>query len=291
MIVQLLVVGIIMGAIYGLIGLGYSIIYRASGVMNMAQGEFITLGAFVGLTLYRTLGLPYAVALILTIVFMFVFGFALEKGAISLFEKRGVKGIYMMMITLGIQRTLNGTEQAIWTGNSFGFPSVFPEKTINVLGVALTPEKILCFFLAAIGMLLVHLFLTKTKLGKSCRASAMDPIASEACGINVNTSNAITWAIAATVAAVAGMQLGPIYGVSIALGTKISNKGSSASTVGGFGNIYGAMLGGILIGMVESLVGGYVNAAMKDMVAYLVLFLMLAIRPTGILNEKAIRDV
>ena len=123
------------------------------------------------------------------------------------------------------------------------------------------------------------------------RACASDALAAEACGINVVNSNAIVWGLASASAAICGMMLGPIYGAAITLGGKVGTKGMASSVSGGFGNIYGAMVGGLLLGMVESFVGGYVNSTMKDMVAYLLLFLMLCVRPTGLFNEQAIRDV
>lgn len=291
MLLSVIVAGVIMGAIYGMVGLGYSIIFRASGIMNLAQGEFITLAAFIGLTLYENVGLPFWLALILTMLILFAYGALLQLGVISKLNARGVKGIYMILITLGISNIMNGADELIFGAQSRGFDPIFKTSSIAILGAHTTPERIMCFILSAIAMLVIHIFLTKTKLGIGTRACAMDPIAAEACGIDTVKSNAIVWAIAASVAAMCGMMLGPIYSVGLSLGASVSTKGMASSVSGGFGNIYGAMVGGMLLGVVESFVGGYVNATMRDMIAYLLLFLILAVRPTGIFNEQAVRDV
>lgn len=270
-----------MGAIYGMVGLGYSIIFRASGIMNLAQGEMVTLASLIGVTLYQTLGLSFWLSLVLTMVIMFLFGALLQVGIVSRFNERGVKGIYMVLVTLGLSKIMNGSCELIFGANPVRFPPIFSVSTVKVLGTVITPERILSFFLSALAMLAIHLFLTRTKTG----------IATRACGINVVNSNAIVWGLASASAAICGMMLGPIYGAAITLGGKVGTKGMASSVSGGFGNIYGAMVGGLLLGMIESFVGGYVNSTMKDMVAYLLLFLMLCVRPTGLFNEQAIRDV
>lgn len=291
MLVSIIIAGLVMGAIYGMVGLGYSIIFRASGIMNLAQSEMVTLASLIGVTLYQALGLPFWLSLALTMVIMFLFGALLQVGIVSRFNERGVKGIYMVLVTLGLSKIMNGSCELIFGANPVRFPPIFSVSTVKVLGTIITPERILSFFLSALAMLAIHLFLTRAKTGIATRACASDALAAEACGINVVNSNAIVWGLASASAAICSMMLGPIYGAAITLGGKVGTKGMASSVSGGFGNIYGAMVGGLLLGMVESFVGGYVNSTMKDMVAYLLLFLMLCVRPTGLFNEQAIRDV
>lgn len=291
MLQSLILVGLIMGSIYGLVGLGYSIIYRASGIMNLAQGEMITLAAFLGYTLYAVLKLPYWAALCLTLIIMFGFGYLLQVLLIGPYQKLGVKGIMIILCTFSASNIMNSGCNLIWDANSKGFPSIFSKTTVQIMGAYLPPEKIMCFFLALASMLGMHLFMTRTKMGIGMRACSMDSMAAEACGIDVRKSQCLTWALASTVSGICGMLLGPIYGVSLTLGAMISPKGFASSVAGGFGNMYGAMIGGILVGLAESLVSGYVGSTWKDMVAYLLLFLILIVRPTGILNDQAVRDV
>lgn len=263
MLVSIIIAGLVMGAIYGMVGLGYSIIFRASGIMNLAQSEMVTLASLIGVTLYQALGLPFWLSLALTMVIMFLFGALLQVGIVSRFNERGVKGIYMVLVTLGLSKIMNGSCELIFGANPVRFPPIFSVSTVKVLGTIITPERILSFFLSALAMLAIHLFLTRTKTGIATRACASDALAAEACGINVVNSNAIVWGLASASAAICGMMLGPIYGAAITLGGKVGTKGMASSVSGGFGNIYGAMVGGLLLGMVESFVGGYVNSTMK----------------------------
>ena len=212
MLVSIIIAGLVMGAIYGMVGLGYSIIFRASGIMNLAQSEMVTLASLIGVTLYQTLGLSFWLSLVLTMVIMFLFGALLQVGIVSRFNERGVKGIYMVLVTLGLSKIMNGSCELIFGANPVRFPPIFSVSTVKVLGTVITPERILSFFLSALAMLAIHLFLTRTKTGIATRACASDALAAEACGINVVNSNAIVWGLASASAAICGMMLGPIYG-------------------------------------------------------------------------------
>ena len=291
MLKSLIIVGIIMGCIYGLIGLGYSVIYKASGIMNLAQGEMITMAAYLGYTFTTVMGMPYWIGLILTLIVMFFYGVFIQSGVVANYQKRGVTGVYMILITFGLSRVMNGAEAVIFGSNPREFSSIFNTSSIAILGARLPPERIMCLFLAVFAMLGVHLFMTRTRTGVGMQACAMHPKAAEACGINVVRSNAITWGLASLVAGLCGMMLGPTYGLTLTLGAGLSQMGFASSVSGGMGNIYGAIIGGIIIGLVESLVGGYMSPMMKSLVAYIVLFVILAVRPTGLFNETAVRDV
>ena len=170
MLVSIIIAGLVMGAIYGMVGLGYSIIFRASGIMNLAQSEMVTLASLIGVTLYQALGLPFWLSLALTMVIMFLFGALLQVGIVSRFNERGVKGIYMVLVTLGLSKIMNGSCELIFGANPVRFPPIFSVSTVKVLGTIITPERILSFFLSALAMLAIHLFLTRTKTGTGRRS-------------------------------------------------------------------------------------------------------------------------
>ena len=130
-----------------------------------------------------------------------------------------------------------------------------------------------------VSMVVLHLFMNKTKLGTAMRASSMDSMAAESCGINVSLTTGITWGVSAMLAAMAGILIGPMYGVYSFLGANLGNKGFAGAIAGGYGNMYGAI------------VGGYVSSAYKNLIAYVALLLFLCIKPTGLFNERAIQDV
>ena len=277
--------GVMLGCIYGLI-------YKASGLMSFVQGDMLTLGAFLGLTFYSILGLPYWLSLLLTMLCAFAFGMLLEKGVIRRLLNKKVMPIYVVLATIAISYILQNGSQLIWGTWTLNFPSVFKASTVKLFGLlAVQPEVILCLIQSMVSMVVLHLFMNKTKLGTTMRASSMDSMAAESCGINVSLTTGITWGVSAMLAAMAGILIGPMYGVYSSLGANLGNKGFAGAIAGGYGNMYGAIVGGILLGLLEILVSGYVSSAYKNLIAYVALLLFLCIKPTGLFNERAIQDV
>ena len=291
MLIQLVISGLALGSVYSLIAMGYSLIYKASGLMTFVQGDILTIGAFLGLTFYRFLELPYIISVILTMAVSFAIGFILEKGIIRKLLNKNVMAVYIVLATIALSYVFQNGAQAIWGSKNEYFPTVFSTDSIEVFGVNVQPEVLLCVGASAACMVGLHFFMTKTRIGTSMRAAAMDSVAAESCGINVSLNTGITWGISAGIAAIAGIFIGPMYGVYVMLGSKIGSKGFAGAVMGGYGNMYGAMVGGLLLGMLETLIAGYISSDLKNMFAYMVLILFLFIKPTGIFNEQAINDV
>ena len=287
----ILVNGIIIGAIYGLIALGYSLIYKASGLMSFVQGDMITLGAYLGLTFYRVLGLPIYISLLLTFICSFLVGIILEKGVIRVLLKKNVIPIYIVLATIAISYIIQNSAQAAYGSATQWFPQIFSRSTLKIFGVTAQTEAYVCLVVSLVLMLALHLFMTKTRFGTAMRGAAMDPLAAESCGVNTSLSTGITWGLSAGIASIAGMLLGPMYGVYTLLGATIGRKGFAGAVIGGYGNMYGAMLGGMILGLLETFAAGYWSGTYKNLIAYTVLLLFLFIRPTGIFNERAIQDV
>lgn len=291
MFIQLVITGLALGSIYSLIAMGYSLIYKASGLMTFVQGDILTIGAFLGLTFYRFLKLPYIISVLLTMVVTFLLGFLLEKGVIRKLLNKNVLGIYIVLATIAVSYIVQNGAQAIWSSKVEYFPSVFSTDSIKIFGVGVQPESLLCVGASVLCMVLLHIFMTKTRMGTSMRAAAMDSMAAESCGINVSLNTGVTWGIASGIAAIAGIFIGPMYGVYVTLGSKIGGKGFAGAVMGGYGNMYGAMVGGLLLGFVETFVAGYISSDFKNMFAYIILIVFLFVKPTGIFNEQAIQDV
>ena len=253
--------GVMLGCIYGLIALGYGLIYKASGLMSFVQGDMLTLGAF--------LGLPYWLSLLLTMLCAFAFGMLLEKGVIRRLLNKKVMPIYVVLATIAISYILQNGSQLIWGTWTLNFPSVFKVSTVKLFGLlAVQPEVILCLILSMVSMVVLHLFMNKAKLGTAMRTSSMDSMAAESCSINVSLTTGITWGVSAMLAAMAGILIGPMYGVYSSLGANLGNKGFAGA-----------------------IAGGYVSSAYKNLIAYVALLLFLCIKPTGMFNERAIQDV
>ena len=290
MYLTLLISGLVIGSIYGLIALGYSMIYKSSGLLSFVQGDILTIGAFLGLTFYSYMGLPFVVSLLLTVAIAVAFGFALEKGVIRPLLNKNVMTVYIVLATIAISYIMQNGAMVAWGSITLNFPQIFSVGTVKLGNIRVQPEAIMCIVLGLLCMLMLHFYMTKTKLGTSMRAASMDAMAAESCGIDVSLSTGLSWGISAGLAAVAGMLIGPIYGVYTTLGAVIGRKGFAGAVIGGYGNMYGAMVGGIILGLVETFSASLVSSTYKNLIAYCLLLLFLLLKPTGIFNEKAVKD-
>ena len=290
MLLQILISGLVIGSIYGLIALGYSLIYKASGLMSFMQGDLLTVGAFLGWTFFGVWHIPFAVSLILVVLLVFLLGYLLEKGVISRLVRKGVLPIYTILATIAISYILQNGSMVIFGSDMKGYPQIFSTPYITIFGRQFQAEAIVCIVASLLLMVAFSFFMNKTSLGTSMRASAMDPMAARACGIDVSFATGLSWAIAAGIAAFAGMLIGPVYGVYTTLGAVIGRKGFSSAVIGGFGNMAGAIVGGLLLGVVETFLSAYISSAYKDMIAYALLLVFLFVKPTGLFNERAIAD-
>lgn len=290
MFVQLLISALLSGSIYGLIALGYSLIYRASGIMNLAQGDLMCLGGFLGYTFFSVLKLPFLVSLVLTVVCCFIIGCILEKFVIRPIFKRSTTTSVIILATVAVSYIIQSLEIVGWGAAPLSMPSFPKTSTVTIFGVIYQTESLLCIAIAIIFMLSIHFFMKKSRFGIAMRAAAMDPLAAGSCGINVNSTTRITWAISTTVAGLAGMMVGPLYGVTTTLGTAMSAKGFASAVVGGYGDMYGAILGGGVLAGLETFSAGYISSAMKQLIAYVTVLLILFVKPRGLMNAEAVQD-
>ena len=287
MFLQLLVGGIAVGCIYALIGLGYSLIYSASGLMSFVQGEIFMLGAYVAFTIYVGFKIPFIFAVFIAIAIMFVFGMLMERSMISPLLKRGAGQIHIVIATIGLSIFLKNFAMIVWGTDVKNFPSVFGEFPYQIGVVSISPQQLVIMLVTIVCMILLHLFMNKTRMGTSLRAAAQDPMAAGVVGINVPFTVGMAWALAAVLSAIAGILLAPIYGVYPKMGAILSTKGFAAAVLGGYGNMYGAIIGGLIVGVVETMAAGYLSSSFKDIISFGVLIVVLFVMPHGILKVKA----
>ena len=271
MFLQLLVGGIAVGCIYALIGLGYSLIYSASGLMSFVQGEIFMLGAYVAFTIYVGCKIPFIFAVFIAIAIMFVFGMLMERSMISPLLKRGAGQIHIVIATIGLSIFLKNFAMIVWGTDVKNFPSVFGEFPYQIGVVSISPQQLVIMLVTIVCMILLHLFMNKTRMGTSLRAAAQDPMAAGVVGINVPFTVGMAWALAAVLSAIAGILLAPIYGVYPKMGAILSTKGFAAAVLGGYGNMYGAIIGGLIVGVVETMAAGYLSSSFKDIISFGVL--------------------
>ena len=290
MFTRLLIAALVAGSIYGLIALGYSLIYRASGIMNLAQGDLMCLGGFLGYTFYSKLELPFLIALTLTIFCCFIVGFILEKIVIRPIFQKSTTTSVIILATVAVSYIIQSLEIIIWGAAPLSMPSFLRIETVKFMGVIYQTEAILCIGVALVTMLGVHFFMKKTSFGIAMRAAAMDPVAARSCGINVEQTTRMTWALSTAIAGLAGILVGPLYGVTTTLGTYMSAKGFASAVVGGYGDMYGAILGGGVLASLESFSAGYISSTFKQLIAYLSVLFILFVKPRGLLNAEAVKD-
>lgn len=290
MLITLFVSGIVLGCIYGIVALGYSLIYKASGLMSFVQGDLMTVGAYLGITFYSYMKLPFPLSIILIGVIMFFLGMGIERGVIRRLRRKGVEPIYVVLATIAISFIIQNGCQKVWGPVMLNFPSIFKTSTIQLFGRNFQTESVFTVIASFIIMAVLQFFMKKTKAGTAMRASAMDPVAAKACGINVNITTGLTWGCAGCTAALAGVLMGPLYGVFSTLGSQIGTKGFAAAVIGGYGNFIGSIVGGLILGLLEILTSGYISSNYRDIISYTVLILFLFIRPWGLFNERTIKN-
>ncbi|MFO0988067.1 MAG: branched-chain amino acid ABC transporter permease [Alphaproteobacteria bacterium] len=280
-LLQQLVNGLAVGAIYGLTALGFVLIYKATEVVNFAQGDLLMLGAFIAWTLVVPLGLPYVVAFVLTIAAMAAVGAGLDR-----FVMRPIIGqphFAGIMLTIGLAFSIRGIASLVWGPQERGLPTPFAQQPRNFGGVLVQESMLAIAAGTALLCAVLYLFFRHTRLGVAMQAASQNQLAAYLMAIPVKSVFTLTWAIAAAVSGIAGVLIAPLLAVELNLWI-IVLKGFAAAVLGGFGSIPGAILGGLLIGVAEQLVGVYEPSA-KGITAYVVLLVVLFAFPRGLLGE------
>jgi branched-chain amino acid transport system permease protein len=280
---QVIISGLTLGSLYALVGLGFVIIYRATKVVNFAQGEMMMLGAMLALYFYDDLALPYVAAVLLALVSSAVFGAGLERVAYRPLLNAPV--VTLILATVAVGQMIRAAVRILRGSEVSRFPSALSAEPFMILGVSMTP---LSLGIIVISLLLVGafmLFFRKTRVGKGMEATSENRDAALLVGISVNRTFSLIWAISSGLAAAAGVLLAPLIIITPEMGT-IGIKGFIGAILGGFTSIPGAIAGCFLLGVVENLGGVYVSSSMKDVIAFCVLVLVLAIRPQGLFASE-----
>jgi branched-chain amino acid transport system permease protein len=287
---QIIISGIAQGCIYGLIALGVVLIYKATETVSFAQGELMMLGAFVGLIAMGSLGFPFWLAFVCAVIAMGAFGIALERLVIR--PILGQPAFSIVMLTIGIGYVARG---AITMVPGIGtethtLPVPFKDQVWNAAGLVLNVEQMVIIAATLVLSGALYAMFRYSKLGVAMQAASQNQLAAYYMGIPVKRLNGLVWGLAAAVAAVAGLLLAPITFVHANMGF-IGLKAMPAAVVGGFGSLPGAIVGGLIIGVVESMAGFYLPEGFKDIAAYVVVLIMLVVKPNGLFGEKLRKKV
>ncbi len=290
LLLQVAVAGIAQGSIYGLIALGFVLIYKATETINFAQGELMMLGAFVGLACTVVLGLPLWLSAIATIVTMAAFGWVIERTIIRPVMGQPVFSIVMVTIGLGyILRGLVTMVPGVGT-ETHVLPLPYRGQLVSMGGLVLAAEQVVIIATTAALCALLFMLFRFTKVGVAMQASSQNQLAAYYMGIPVQRLNGMVWALAAAVATAAGLLLAPVTFIHANMGF-IGLKALPAAILGGFGSLPGAIVGGLIIGLVESLAGFLLPEGFKDVMAYVVVLIVLVVKPTGLFGEHLRKKV
>lgn len=273
--------GVTVGFIYTLVGLGFTVIYNSSGIINFSQGEFVMAGGMSSVFLLYA-GLPLGVSFILAIMITSMIGIVLYK-LISI-SKDGSQ-ISLIILTLGFAIFLRGVAQVIFDKQLHTMPSIVGDGSIEILNTILTHQAILIMVVASIIVVSLYLFFKKTKTGQAMVAASDNVDAAKLMGINIKKILMLNFAISAVIASIGGILLTPITSTNYEVGIMLGLKGFCAAIIGGLGTPFGAVAGGLLLGILESLVAGYISSEYKDAVAFIVLLAVLFFMPGGIFGN------
>lgn len=282
-LLQFIINGITIGGGYALIGIGLTMIFGIMNVVNFAHGEMYMLGAFFLYSLIALFGVNFYLSFILAVGLVMIVAFLFEKGVLKGIRNRPIDIVMLAMI--GFSMLLQNLAMLIWSPVPVSIPSPFQEKAIIVGGIYLLPSRITVIVVALILVIATHLLLKKTRMGKAMRATFMDQEAASLMGISSNKVFAFTFTIGAGLAAAAGALLGPIFTVHPYIGNLANLKAFAIVIIGGLGSFVGAVVAGFMLGIFESLGAVYVSSGYQDAVSFLMLIIILIIKPTGLFGK------
>jgi branched-chain amino acid transport system permease protein len=287
-LMQFLVSGLTVGAVYALVALGFTLIYNASEVVNFAQGEFVMLGGMV--TVFASAaGLPLPLAALLAVLAAVAVGLLLHRLAIE--PARGASAVTLIIITIGASIFLRGLAQIVFDKRFHQLPGFSGDAPIPLLGAAIVPQSLWVLGGAAVIVIGLWLFLERTLAGKAVLATAANRLAARLVGIDTGRVLALCFGVSGAIGAVAGVLVTPITLTSYDVGTLLALKGFAAAMLGGMGNPFGAVVGGLLVGLLEALGAGYVSSGYKDAVAFLVILAVLFVMPRGLFGKAGVERV
>ncbi|HEX9020978.1 MAG TPA: branched-chain amino acid ABC transporter permease [Nitrospirota bacterium] len=300
MFTQQLINGLSLGAVYALIALGYTMVYGILQLINFAHGEVYMLGSYLGiivlgiltsqgLTVY-SLPLSLLIAMLVSVTFCALYGAAIERVAYR--PLRNATKLAPLISAVGMSIMLQNFVMLSQGKEYKNLPPLLPSQGFTLLGANVSPAQVFILSASVLIMIVLHLFVAKTRLGKAMRATSQDRVMAGLVGININQVISVTFMIGSALAAVAGVMVTLYYGVvHFFMGYLAGIKAFTAAVLGGIGSIPGAMLGGFMLGLIENFGASYVSSVYKDAFAFLVLIITLIIRPAGLLGQKTVDKV
>ncbi len=292
-LLQLVINAVALGSLYAVVALSFEIAYEATGVVNFATGQLVTIGALLGASAVAYAGaqlgaggaaLQFGAAYGLVFAGMAVLGLLFFVGVFMPLRKQPVLTIIIGTIAIGI--SVQNVAQLVWGPLPISTRSPVGTGTLNLAGAVVSLHALYTIALAALLIGAVYLLLYRSALGSRLRALAQDPEAARLMGIRVHRLYALTWVLVCLLAGIAGLLLGPLWFIDVGIGDGVGLKAFAAAIIGGFGSVPGAIIGGLLVGLAEMLGASYVSSAYKDAIVFALMFLFLLVRPQGLFGER-----
>lgn len=282
---QFILSGITSGSIYALIALGFTLIYNSTNVINFAQGEFVMFGGLFAVT-FHELGLPVPAVVLLSVIVVTLIGIAFERLAINPIKNGSV--ITLIIVTIGASILSKAAAMILWGRDPLTIPAFTGEKPVKVLSATMTPQALWVIGITVTVVILMQLYYRYTMAGKAMKACSINRTAARLLGIRASTVIMYSFGLSAAVGAIAGVLITPMAMMSFTSGGGLGLKGFAGAVLGGLGNPVGAVAGGVALGLLESLSIGFISSGYKDAIAFLILLMVLFVRPSGIFsrNEK-----
>ncbi|MGD0624615.1 MAG: branched-chain amino acid ABC transporter permease [Thermodesulfobacteriota bacterium] len=284
MFIQQIIAGVAMGGIYGLVALGFTLIWNAAAVVNFAQGEFCMISGFLILTFFVNWGWPFPMAFLISILLSGVLGVIVERLAIR--PIRGADPLTAIITTLGVSIFLSNSAKFVWGTHPFHFPSVFGDKPMQMAKITLIPQNLWIIGIISALVISLYFFFFGTLTGKVMRAVAQDRQTASLMGISVNRMIGMIFGLSAIMGGLAGILLAPIIYVAADIGLPLVLKAFMGAVIGGFGSLPGALIGGVVIGISENLSAFYISSDYKDVISFAVLIAILIFKPAGLFLRK-----
>jgi branched-chain amino acid transport system permease protein len=272
--------GLAIGSIYSLVAIGFSMIFRATGLLHFAHPDLMMVGAMVGYTLATRTEMPLLALFVASGACVAVLSAAIDAVGFRPMRRKGAL-INLIIATIGWSILLVNVAIFVWGTAPLAYPQRYLPKGTRVAGLVIVPQNLLMLAVGVVAMVALHLFFTRTRTGQALRATAENPVAAQLMGIKVERMNSLTFLLSGFLAGGAGVLVASIVYANFDLGL-IGIKSFAAAVLGGFGQVGGAMVGGLLLGLIETLGAFYISSAFKDLIAYALLIVVLLARPTGL---------
>ncbi len=280
---QFILGGLTSGAIYALIALGFCVVNNTMGIVNFAQVDFVTLGGMLFYTCVVMYGFPISVGVIGAVAGVAIIAALVEL--LALRPARSDNQLVLIFLTIGVSIIMRGVMKLIWGENRMAVPSLSGDEPIHLMGATIMPQAIWILALTALAIILLIALFRYTSIGLAMRGVAANNKAAKIIGLNTGRVKSMSFALAGALGGLAGILVTPLTTLNYDVGVLLGLKGFAGAILGGFGSFPGAVIGGLALGLMESLTAGYFSSAYKDVVAFVILLIVLFIRPKGILGR------